>query len=126
MSPLSQSQGRSASGHGIVYLSLAAVSFVTALFLLLIPVADSVPALLAAAGFVSAGIGLRESDRRPGLAAAGLKHRSSGRSPSAWQCRRSRSCHSLPNSTSTSGARCSGLSGGHMVLLSTRVVKDLA
>lgn len=44
----------------------------TAPFLLLIPVAGFVPAGLAAAGAVLARIGLRRSDRRPGLAVAGL------------------------------------------------------
>lgn len=44
----------------------------TAPFLLLIPVAGFIPAVLAAAGAVSAWLGLKQSDRRPGLAVAGL------------------------------------------------------
>lgn len=56
----------------IVSLCLTAASFVTAPFLLLIPVAGFIPAVLAAAGAVSAWLGLKQSDRRPGLAVAGL------------------------------------------------------
>lgn len=64
--------GGPGSGHGIVSLCLAAASFVSAPFLLLIPVAGFIPAVLAAAGFVFAWIGCRGSNRRPGLAVAGL------------------------------------------------------
>lgn len=63
--PAPRPSGRSASGHGIVFLCLAAAAFVTAPFLLLLPVAGFIPAGLAAAGVVFAWIGLRRSDRRP-------------------------------------------------------------
>lgn len=70
--PAPRPPGWSASGHGIVSLCLAAASFVSAPFLMLIPVAGFIPAILAAAGTMFAWIGLRESDRTPGLAVAGL------------------------------------------------------
>lgn len=62
----------SGSGYGIVSLCLAAAAFVSTPFLLLIPVAGFIPAVLAAASVVFAWIGLRRSDRGPGLAVAGL------------------------------------------------------
>lgn len=66
-----RSSGRSGSGYGIVSLCLAAAAFFTAPFLLLIPVAGFVPAVLAAVGIVVAWLGLRRSERTPGLAIAG-------------------------------------------------------
>lgn len=63
---------RSGSGYGSVSFCLAAASFVTAPFLLLVPVAGFIPAILAAAGAVVAWSGLRRTDRRPGLVVAGL------------------------------------------------------
>lgn len=67
-----RSTDRSGNDYGIVSLCLAAASFVTAPFLLLIPVAGFIPAILAAAGLVFAWTGLRRSGRRRGLAVAGL------------------------------------------------------
>lgn len=70
--PTPRPPGRPESGHGIISLCLAAASFATAPFLLLVPVAGFIPAILAAAGVVLVWIGLRRGDRRPGLAVAGL------------------------------------------------------
>lgn len=60
------------SGSGIFSLRFAAAAFVTAPFLLLLPVSGFIPAGLAAAGMVFTWIGLRRSGRRPGIAVAML------------------------------------------------------
>ena len=73
MSNISQPEDRSWNGYGVASLGLATGAFVSAPFLLLLSlVVGFVPAVLAAAGVAFAWIGLRRSDRRPGLAVAGL------------------------------------------------------
>lgn len=70
--PAARPSGGSANGYGILSLCLAAASFVSAPFLLLISVAGFTPSVLAAAGVMLACIGLSRKDNEPGLAVAGL------------------------------------------------------
>ncbi|QIN84577.1 LPXTG cell wall anchor domain-containing protein [Rubrobacter tropicus] len=70
--PIPRPTDRSWNGYGIASLGLATGAFVTAPFLLLLPVVGVVPTVLAAGGGLLACIGLSRKDRRPGLAVAGL------------------------------------------------------
>ena len=64
--------GRSASLSGVLAITLAGVAVLSAPVPLFIPYLGFLPACIAAAGAVIAGIGLRGSTRGTGMAAAGL------------------------------------------------------
>lgn len=63
---------KSATGGGIIALALSTAALVTAPVFILIPYVGFLPALLAAAAIVAAGVGLRGSDPGIGLAVTGL------------------------------------------------------
>lgn len=67
-----QALGKSATTSGIIALLLCAGAFLAAPLLLLIPYIGFLPALLAGAGIIVAGLGLRGSNRGTGIAVTGL------------------------------------------------------
>lgn len=64
--------GKSATSSGVFALALTGVALLSAPVFLLIPYIGFLPALIAGAGAVVAGLGLRGSSRGTGTAVAGL------------------------------------------------------